>query len=120
VDKKHRFSPVGRNARLYRLKKAAVGAAFGIHDIGRMIDCFGASWEHHFSDILHPVNSFDPQGFFDDQRAALAELADRHQFPQRPPQDPEPEPRCSILDDIAFAEERQRRARAATIESPTG
>lgn len=84
MDKKLRFSPVGPSARLFRLKKAAVGAALGISDIGEMISLFGASWEYSFRDILHPVNSWDSQGFFDDQMLKLRRLAALHRRTPHP------------------------------------
>jgi hypothetical protein len=73
VDQKLRFSAVGTTATLYRAKKAAVGRAFGITDIGHMIQEFGSSWEHQFHEIFHPVNQHDREGFFSWQLTALSE-----------------------------------------------
>lgn len=67
VDQKLRFSAVGPSATLYRRKKAAVGRAFGIDDIGQMIQEFGSSWEHKFGEILRPINPCEPNGFFGHQ-----------------------------------------------------
>src|SRR6266403_118699 len=91
VDIKCRFSPVGEGATLYRRKKAAVGRAFGIFDIGTMITRFVKSWQHDFRQILRPVHPYDPEGFFSSQ---IKELHDRvsewsagHQYDLPDPRD---------------------------------
>lgn len=71
VAEGNRFSNVGANATLYRRKKAAVGAAFGIHDIEAMSDRFGCRWEFDFREVLFPINPYHPLGFFSDQSAKL-------------------------------------------------
>jgi hypothetical protein len=75
VDIECRFSPVGPGAARYRRKKAAVGRAFGINGIGGMIRKFGSSWEHHFREILRPINVFDSDGFFSWQTDQLGQQA---------------------------------------------
>jgi hypothetical protein len=91
VDIKCRFSPVGPGATLYRHKKAAVGRAFGIDDIGTMITRFGKSWEHAFGEILRPVSTWDSAGFFSWQREELnrraAEWNEQRQNIVRDPRD---------------------------------
>lgn len=82
VDKQMRFSPVGQGATLYRRKKATVGAAFGIHNIGEMIERFGPRWEHDFQSVLQPLNPYDALGFFqwqmDDLRARVEARQPHH------------------------------------------
>jgi hypothetical protein len=110
VDKKFRFSPVGPGASRYRRKKAKVGAAFGIHDIGDMIKTFGKSWEYDFRKILQNVNPRDENGFFSDQYKLLAEKVQAYQLDLASCQS---QPIHSITEDLIRSQQWQATRRAA-------